>query len=256
LCAGSATSKWLGLPGETVARHGVRLITVDRPGLGVSDAEPGWTLAHWAQDMRELAGLRQLTGLVAVGYSIGAPFALALAAAGVVAAASVVSGTDEVAHPAFADRLEPEIALLVRQVSDDPVLAERLLAAQADEETLREVVTGTGAVADRRVHDDPAFAAAYRRALAEGLAQGPAGYARETVVAAGRWPFDPAGITVPVDVWYSEQDTNPFHSPDLGAFLTARIPTARRHLLPYAGTALPWTHADDVLRSLLSRASA
>jgi pimeloyl-ACP methyl ester carboxylesterase len=91
------------------------------------------------------------------------------------------------------------------------------------------------------------------RALAEGFAQGPDGYARDTVLAMSRWPFDLAGIIVPVDLWYGEQDTSTVHSPDLGASLVRRIPAARLHVLPDAGGALLWTHAGVVLRSLLER---
>ncbi|MEV5177260.1 alpha/beta hydrolase [Streptomyces flaveolus] len=221
----------------------------------MSDAAVGWTLKDWTRDIRAFAESRGLVDMAAIGYSIGAPFALACAAVGAVVGASVVSGTDELAHPTCEGVLEPEVSVLVRRVADDPALAEKLLAHQAEAEVLWEVVTGTGNSADGRVYADPAFDAAYRRALTEGFFQGPAGYARETVVAVSPWPFDPSKIMVPVDLWYSEQDTNPFHSPDLGASLAARMPAARRHLLADAGTALLWTHADRIVRSLLGRTS-
>jgi pimeloyl-ACP methyl ester carboxylesterase len=73
------------------------------------------------------------------------------------------------------------------------------------------------------------------------------------VLSMSPWPFDPAAITVPVDLWYGGQDASTGHSPDFGASLARRIPTADRHFLPDAGGALLWTHAQDVLRSLLER---
>ncbi|MEU6601717.1 alpha/beta fold hydrolase [Streptomyces flaveolus] len=252
-CGGSATGRRLGMSGEAVARAGVRLLAVDRPGLGVSDATPGWTLRDWARDVREFALARGLNGLVAIGYSVGAPFALACAAAGTVVGASLVSGTDELAHPMFTGALEPEVHMLVRRAADDVQAAERMLRGAAGAEALFEVVTGAGGDGDRNVYGDPAFRHAYRRALAEGFVRGAAGYARETVLAMTRWPFDPAAVSVPVDLWYSRRDTNPFHSPDHGASLAARIPTARLHTLEDAGTALVWTHPDQILASLLSR---
>ncbi|MFE2043994.1 alpha/beta fold hydrolase [Streptomyces sp. NPDC059477] len=251
LCSGSATGRRLGLDTDAVAALGVRLVTVDRPGLGVSDALPGWTLRDWAGDIREFARIRGLGRFAAVGYSIGAPFALACAAAGLTAGVAVVSGTDELAHPAFAGLLEPEARFVLRRAAEDPAGAERLLAEAASAEALFEVVTGAPGEHDRRVFGDPGFRRAYRRALAEGFARGPGGYARETVLAATRWPFDPADIRVPADLWYSADDGNPFHSPDLGATLAARIPAARRHVLADAGTALLWTHAREILGTLL-----
>ncbi|MEU1599908.1 alpha/beta hydrolase [Streptomyces sp. NPDC005708] len=238
---------------DAISRLGLRLITIDRPGLGMSDAIPGWTLEDWVFDIQEFTRSRGLPRLAALGYSIGAPFALACAAAGVVTGTAVVSGTDEIAHPMFAASLEPEALLLVRRVADDHEAAARQLASAASAEALFEVVTGTRCAGDRHVYDDPSFQHAYRRALAEGFTQGPEGYARETALAAARWPFDPADISVPVDLWYSQHDTNPFHSPDLGATLAARIPTARRYVLADTGAAFLWTHTEDIFSTLLGR---
>jgi len=56
-------------------------------------------------------------------------------------------------------------------------------------------------------------------------------------------------ISVPVDLWYGEQDTS--HSPDLGSSLADRIPEARRHIVPGIGGAVLWTRAETILRTLL-----
>jgi pimeloyl-ACP methyl ester carboxylesterase len=106
---------------------------------------------------------------------------------------------------------------------------------------------------ERQIYTRPSFQQAFRRALVAAFVQGPAGYARDTVLAMSAWPFDPATLTVPVDLWYGAHDTNTSHSPDHGASLARRIPTAHWHFLPDAGGALLWTHAADVLCSLLER---
>ncbi|MGI5526577.1 alpha/beta fold hydrolase [Streptomyces syringium] len=41
LCPGGATSRWLGFGADAVDALGVRLVSVDRPGLGASDPAPG-----------------------------------------------------------------------------------------------------------------------------------------------------------------------------------------------------------------------
>lgn len=81
-CPGAATSRWLGFGSDVVDELGIRLISVDRPGLGASDPRPGRTLTDWARDVAAFAHARNLTGLSVVGFSQGAPFALACAAAG------------------------------------------------------------------------------------------------------------------------------------------------------------------------------
>lgn len=252
-CPGAATSRRLNFGAAVLAPLKVRLVSVDRPGLGVSDPAPDRTLDDWAADVRGLAADRDLPPdrLRIVGFSQGTPFALACAVRGLAAAVALVSPGDELAAPGFAEALEPEVRDLVRLAAADPRRAEESFAAFGSAETLWEMIdAGSGAV-DRAVYRDPGFQAVFRRALAEGFAQGPAGYARDTLLSMSRWPFDPADTTVPVDIWYGGLDASTVHSPDSGATLARRIPTARHHLLPEAGGALLWTHAEPILRRLL-----
>jgi pimeloyl-ACP methyl ester carboxylesterase len=70
----------------------------------------------------------------------------------------------------------------------------------------------------------------------------------------GRWRahgLDPSRIAVPVDLWYGEEDTG--HSPDHGAGLADRVPGAVRHVVSGIGGAVLWTHAGEILRTLLER---
>ncbi|MGW1894939.1 alpha/beta fold hydrolase [Streptomyces sp. NPDC002004] len=251
VCPGAATSRWLGFGGGVVDSAGIRLISVDRPGLGASDPAPGRTLTSWATDIRQLVHERALHAPSAVGFSQGAPFALVLAANGLVKAVAVVSGSDELAHPRFAHSLAPQVRDMVDAVAADPDGAAVSFAGFGSADTLWDLIITTSPEADRAVYTAPFFQHAFRRAMDEGFSQGPAGYARDTVLAMGRWPFDPANIAVPVDLWYGEQDTSLAHSPDLGESLTRMIPTATRHLLPTAAGSLLWTHAGAVLRTLL-----
>ncbi|MFJ8312044.1 alpha/beta fold hydrolase [Streptomyces sp. NPDC094147] len=252
LCPGAATSRWLGFGGGVVDSTGIRLISVDRPGLGASDPAPGRTLTSWAADIRHLIQDRALRAPSAVGFSQGAPFALALAANGLVNAVAVVSGSDELAHPRFTYTLTPQVRDMVDAVAADPDAAEASFASFGRADTLWDLITTTSPEADRAVYTEPVFQHAFRRAMDEAFSQSPAGYARDTVLAMDRWPFDPADIAVPADLWYGQQDTSPVHSPDLGESLAQMIPTATRHLLPAVAGSLLWTHAEAVLRTLVA----
>ncbi|MBD0711156.1 alpha/beta hydrolase [Streptomyces sp. CBMA291] len=253
LSPGAATSRHLGFGAGVLDRLGVRLISVDRPGLGASSPLPGRTFDDAAEDLRAFAARRGLERPLMVGNSQGAPFALACAAAGVVAGLAVVSGADEVADPRFSDVLPDELRGLVDLAVSDPSAAETLFAGFTAQAMWDMVMSGSPAC-DLSVYRRPDFAAAYRRALDEAFAQGAAaGYARDTALAMGRWDIDLSRVSVPVDLWYGERDFG--HSPDQGAGLTARIPGAVRHLVPDAGGALLWTHAEQVLTTLLGHAS-
>ena len=252
LCPGAATSRWLGFGPGAVEALGARLVSVDRPGLGVSTPAPGRTFADFADDMRRLCVLRELGTPAVVANSQGAPFAIACAEAGIASAMALVSAADEVAAPEFAAALPADLRGLIDQVASDPGGAEEFLAGFTADAMWR-MVMDASPPCDLAVYRDADFAAAYRKALDEGFAQGAAGYARDTVLAMGRWPFDLDKIIVPVDIWYGEHDTS--HSPDHGAFLSTRLPTARRSVVPGAGGSLLWTHAEPILTSLLAKAA-
>ncbi|MEV2278747.1 alpha/beta hydrolase [Nocardiopsis sp. NPDC049922] len=253
LVPGAATSRSLGIGAGAAEALGVRLVSVDRPGLGESSPAPGRTFADFADDVADLARRRGLGRPPVVGNSQGAPFALACTAAGATGAAALVSAADEVAHPAFADALPDGLRSLVERTAADPEGAAEFFRGLGPE-AMWSMVAGGAPDSDLAVYRSPAFEAAYTTALKEGFAQGGDGYARDTVLAMGRWPFDLAAVTVPVDLWYGAEDT--VHSPDNGATLASRVPGAALHTVPGIGGAVLWTHAEAILSVLLERDGA
>lgn len=248
---GAATSSLLGFAAGAVERLGVRLIAVDRPGLGGSDPAPDRTLLDTAADVRALAAALALERPAMIGFSQGAPLALACAAAGAVSAVAVVSGTDELAGAVLRGMLPPPVQQLVELAEADPPAAEAMFRGMMTPATLKEMVRSASPEVDRAVYLEPTFAAAFASALDEGFVQGPDGYARDTLLVMQRWPFDPAQIRQPVHLWYGSADASPFHSLDFGASLAGRIPGAARTLIEGAGGSILWTHGTEILERLL-----
>jgi pimeloyl-ACP methyl ester carboxylesterase len=253
-CTGAGTSGWLGFGTDLLAGLDLRLVAIDRPGLGGSTGHPGKTLTSWAADVADLVAARRLERPVAVGFSQGAPFALALAAHRVTAAVAIVSGQDELAHHEVRPTLASGVAALVDAVQADSDGVEREFADSASADQLWRLVIDTSAPGDRLRYTSPEFARAYRRALAEGFAHGAAGYARDLVLALAEWPFCCEQIDVPVAVWYGRDDASPVHSPDLGATLARRLPSATRTVIQGVGSSVLWTHAEDILVDLVGQA--
>ena len=89
-------------PIDEPAAHdlGLRLIAVDRPGIGLSDRLPRRRLLDWPSDVAELADQLGLADIAVIGWSGGGPYAAACAyllpervrAAGLVSAPSPLSG--------------------------------------------------------------------------------------------------------------------------------------------------------------------
>lgn len=83
---------------EAAVRAGVRLIGVDRPGLGLSDYQPRRRVADWPDDVVQLVNQLRLQRVAVLGCSGGAPYALVCAnrLADRVTACAIVSGASEV----------------------------------------------------------------------------------------------------------------------------------------------------------------
>jgi pimeloyl-ACP methyl ester carboxylesterase len=246
---GAATSSLLGFAAGALERLGVRLIAIDRPGLGGSDAAPDRTLLDGAADIRALATALSLERPAIVGFSQGAPLALACAATGAVSAVAVVSGTDELAGPALRGMLPPELRQQLDLAESDPPAAEAMFRGMTAAMLI--AMVGGSPEVDLVVYQDPAFAAAFAAAVDEGFVRGPDGFARDALLAMQRWPFDPAEIRVPVHLWYGRLDGSPLHSADFGASLVRRIPGAACTVIEGAGGAILWTHGAEILAALL-----
>ncbi|HEY9737458.1 MAG TPA: alpha/beta hydrolase [Trichocoleus sp.] len=171
-CTGAGMSSWLGFGAGDLASLNLRLICIDRPGLGSSDPHARKTLSSWADDVEAFIHANALGPVLAVGFSQGSVFALALAWRGLVDAIAIVSGQDELTHPSFQSLLHPDVAVMVTAAQQDPMGFEQRFAQMATADGLWQLIMGMSAPCDRQLYESDAFGAAYRQALQEGFAQG------------------------------------------------------------------------------------
>jgi len=64
---------------EGIEKSGIRLISIDRPGLGLSDPKPKRTFLDWPDDVIELADALSIGKFAVIGISGGGPYSLACA---------------------------------------------------------------------------------------------------------------------------------------------------------------------------------
>jgi pimeloyl-ACP methyl ester carboxylesterase len=251
-CTGAGMTSRFGFVGRELDGLGVRLLCVDRPGLGRSSIDLEKSCESYARDVAAVLDDRGLGPVRVLGFSQGAPFAIAVAASGRATALALVSPQDELAHPAVRPSLPAELGALVDAVATDPSGVEAAFIAQSDANGLFERVVAMSLPEDRAFYREPTFEEAWRRTLQDGFAQGAQGYARDLVLALRRWPTPPEAVPVPVHLWFGEQDTSPVHSLDLGATLVTRFARGRRTVVPGEGGALLWRRGPEILRALLS----
>lgn len=251
-CSGAGMSGWLGFGTSYLPKLGLKLIAIDRPGLGLSTPHPNKTLSSWVDDTQEFIQAHHLHDVLAVGFSQGAPFAFALAERSLVKAIAIVSGQDELSNPSLQPLLHPDVARMIAAVQQDAVEFERQFAQMATADGLWQLIMSMSAECDRHLYQSHMFAQAYQQALQQGFSQGAYGYARDLVNALSPWPIELENINIPVDLWYGALDKSTVHSPDFGATLASRLPKVSHIIDDEQGGSILWTRARDILVKLKS----
>lgn len=204
---GGGASRLLGeLCHEVATRQGVRVIAPDRPGMGLSDPQPGRRLLDWPVDVIQLADSLGIQRFAAMGFSAGAPHVLACAKAipGRLTAAILV-GCPVPGAPTSG------MPLMLRFMLLAPGLGARGFASSMSE-MVRDPVSsarksaGWLCEADRRLWADPDFARVFYEAIREGIRNGPGGVAADVALVFRRWGFNLREVRTRVHLWHGDED--------------------------------------------------
>jgi len=239
------------------ARLGVRLITVDRPGIGLSSPKPGRSVADWANDIAELCDAIGIEDVSLLGYSVGGAYACGCAErlGDRVRSMALVGSIAPLDRPgAFAELGRP---LQWRLARDRPAIARGALAVQAfvgrlPPWALRLQATASLPAADRAVlNDDPRIIERGAAMVAEAVRQGTGGLVEDLRVVMGPWDVDLASITVPTTVWQGDRDRS--IPVAWGELLVRSIPGARLQLRRGEGHLMIAGDLEAILEELLGR---
>ena len=225
---------------ELCLEKGVRLIAVDRPGVGQSDFEPERNLMGWPPLVEELADHLELNKFAVMGVSGGGPYAVAAAAAlpERVERAAVVCGAPPLER--FSDRSEMmwPYRVMLRIRPHAPFLFPAILKMSSwlsnyspDEPPMSWFLKCT-ADADRESLGEGDFELV-TRSFREGISQGTAGVVMDGDVYTSEWGIDFEKIEVPVEFWHGEEDKNIPYS--MVKEYASWIPTAEIHSFPGEG---------------------
>jgi pimeloyl-ACP methyl ester carboxylesterase len=255
-----------GIPGSrhyrlddaALVAAGVRLLTLERPGFGLSDPMPGRTLLDWPRDVEAVADALGLERFGVFGVSAGGPSAVAcgyalpdrVAVVGLVCAVGPLFD-----NPQF-DALEsPEMQALLPIARDDRDLALTLV---------RDFFAAT---ADAVAHDvaayfDGEFLAGWHEAdrsifianrdqwiasLEATYGRGVETMADEIGATFGPWDFELADVRVPVRAWHGTLDPTPAA---VIRFVVDQVPDGDLTEYPDEAHALSDTHHHEWLTAL------
>jgi pimeloyl-ACP methyl ester carboxylesterase len=241
---------------EAAMTNQVRLISVDRPGLGQSDPAPTRPLVDWGRDVEQLIDHLDVGRFGVIGHSAGGAFALAVAhrladrvSGTLIGAGSAPYGENWVRADGLmsrADRLYFGLALRA------PDLFGRLYLLSAPRSA--RAVNRFAALASRGKSADAEFARSYPQltrsameALVDGCRQGVSAPIDDTVVLCRPWGFTLQAVAGRVEWWHGKQDANV--SLQSAREVTSRLPNARTHIVD-GGHYVLFAHATEAIANL------
>jgi pimeloyl-ACP methyl ester carboxylesterase len=256
---GFGTTRVVCPPDGSASHLGVRLIAVDRPGLGLSTPLPGRRLLDWPPDLTEFANALGIEKFSIVGWSGGGPYALACGRvmSDRVTAIALVSGAAPLAKTTRTDYLRRFDRNAVIVAGKAPWVVRLAMwhwgrGQRHDAEAFFQKSLAEMCAADQEVLSEPQLRSRMIANSAELYRQGGRGMYDEALVLARPWGFDPSEIDVPVEIWHGARDeVVPFAMAD---HLAELIPGAQLRVFPDEGHHLLYRVWPDILRTLVTPA--
>lgn len=256
-----------GYPGTRWMAHlfdgkippGVRLVGIDRPGMGLSSFQPGWTITGFSQDVAVAADILETERFSVLGWSGGTPYAAACAiqladrlqACGLIAPL----GSPEMSMDGAIRRnqmwarlaqqapwsLGPMVWLLYGRLGNDPEKFKRMLDSMLEEVS----------PPDQEAYARRVIFEAMAKGMAEAFRQGTHGQAYEARLLYRPWGFRYGDIRLgEVYLWQGEQDQNiPVAT---GRAIADEIAGCQANFMVDEGhVSIISNHGDEILRKLV-----
>jgi pimeloyl-ACP methyl ester carboxylesterase len=250
-----------GIPGSRLSRHpngsiarrlGVRLITFDRPGIGLSTPQRKRRMLDWPRDIEEFADARGLDRFAVIAWSAGGPYALATARElpERVTRLGLVSPLTPLAGTAFVRHLAPDLRRRARLgrvlpwlVHVQAVRDARAFARNPEAFVVADL--SKRPACDRAVLDDPSLRRMLIENQREAYRQGATGIFVEALLYLRPWGFEPADVRSPVRLWHGDQDETLTSA--MGRHLAAALPDCEATFVPDEGHMLFLTRWEEII---------
>lgn len=194
----------------------VRLVAVDRPGMGRSDFQPNRALLDFPKDLLALADHLNIRRFSILAYSLGGPYGLACAYAipERLTKVGIVSGAALFTEPELITNINEGTRKFLTMPREKPFLSRLFLWMMLDvmpRIAPKQFIAGAAAVlpeADRAVVSDPKIQKGFVNAVREAMRQGTRGGFHESLLAVTDYGFRLQEIQTPIKLWHGEADQN------------------------------------------------
>jgi pimeloyl-ACP methyl ester carboxylesterase len=239
-------------------QHHIRLIGVDRPGIGSSTPYQYDVVLDFAHDLQVIADVLGIERFAVVGLSGGGPYTLACAAAMPerVVTAAVLGGVAPTRGPDAISGGAMTLGNLVAPILEVAGLPVRLAAATLIKlirpvaSPALEVYAAISPEGDRRLLGRPEFKAMFLDDLLNGSRKQLAAPFADVVVFARPWGFRLDEVKVPVHWWHGDRDhIIPFAH---GEHVVAALPDAKLYVVPGESHLAGLGRAEEILRTVMT----
>jgi pimeloyl-ACP methyl ester carboxylesterase len=247
-------------PDDTAKNLGLRIITPDRPGFGLSDFQPHRKLMDLPDDLVQLADHLQIGTFSIFGVSAGGIYILPCAykIPERLEKVAILNGAvpiDLLADPyqGMSEKFKKVYVMtakfpfwLLRFVT---WIAKRKIAK--DPEAAYQNSLGFHTEANQKFLLDPTVKAWKMGHDSEVYRQGTKGVAQEGKILVSPSGPNPAEIKKHIDLWYFEDD--PLVPMQWGKYLASVLPNNTTHFFPDGGHYAVWVRWGEVLRSIAGK---
>ena len=247
----------LAQPDAEISRSlGARVVSLDRPGFGCSDFQPGRTLLDWPGDVLQAADALGIDRFAVVGNSGGAPYVAACAYAipERLTRVALVAGGAPADAPDVRRGMSRDRRLGYRVARHTPWLLRVAVWAfgnpQRDPEKFFERYNGALPPSDQALLARPEARREKIAAYAEATRAGLRGFAHEIALFARPWGFPLEGIRIPVLLWHGEEDTSTPVS--MARYVESAIPDCRAVYFPGEGHMLLLSRWEEIVAELVA----
>lgn len=218
--------------------HDVRIIGVDRPGIGSSTPHLYRDVADWTGDLTLLADALAIGTMRLIGLSGGGPYVLAAGAAlpdrvhgvGVLGGVAPTKGPDAVSGGlvALAEYAAP--LLTATRVPLGFALAQGIRVIRPLAGPALDAYAALQPTGDKELLARPEFRAMFLDDLLNGARFQVSAPLSDLVLFTRPWGFEAADVAVPVHWWHGDHDHIVPHAH--GAHMVSRLPDARLTTIP------------------------
>jgi pimeloyl-ACP methyl ester carboxylesterase len=236
---------------------GIRYISTDRPGHGISDPRPDRRLLDWPDDVEQLADHLGISTFHVIGWSAGGPHALACAykLPDRISAGALISGLAPPDRPNPYEGLPltlKTLMIIARRVPPIVYPFRRLIynMIQGDSEKAGARLMSSFPPEDQKAIEESGSANWLIEDFKEGYRQGWHGPAQDDILINTSWGFRLEDIQTRFDVWQGEIDKNvPLNQ---GEYQNELLPNSRLRVLPSQAHLYLLTHWREILEALVT----